>query len=345
MIEAALKAKKHPRFPVKRIRAIVAVMLAVLFIGTMGYHFIMHFNILDSLYMTVITLSTVGFGEIKPFTPAGQIFTIFLILVGVGILTFAVESIMEIWLDPDVAGFFRDAANTRKVKKMENHYIICGLGRVGSHVAEEMFREGVPFACVERDPEQAKAHRDRNWVVIEGDATDDAILYKAGIEKAKAIICVMDSDVNNLYVTISARGIRNDLTIITRAVEDGNIKKFKKAGATQVISPYTMLGKRIVRSVLKPSVDTLVDQALNRPEYDFHLEELLMDDHCSTICGKSIKESGIKAKTGGASIISILKQDKSVHNNPDPDEIIEKGDILIVIGTSEQLKKFRDEIG
>lgn len=338
-----MKMENRTGLPLKRLRDLLLIVLTIIFIGTVGYHQIMDLNFLDSLYMTVITLDTVGFQEVKPLTPAGKIFTILLILGGVGVLTYAVESILMITTHPNVSRYFSNLGIKKRVKKMKNHYIICGLGRVGSHVAEEMASEGVDFVCIEKDTRINESLSDRNWVIVEGDATEDAVLYKAGIEKAKGIICVMDSDINNLYVTLSARGIRSDLSIITRADEDSSIPKFQRAGATQVISPYTLLGKRIVRSALKPSVENIINLTLNEPLYDFHLEEIQVETKCTTICGKSVKDSEIKSKSG-ASIVSIIKKDKSMINNPDPHELIEQGDTLILIGTSEQLKKAKEGI-
>jgi voltage-gated potassium channel len=336
------RSRHSMRLPWKRLKMILLVVLAVILTGTIGYHYIEQLNFLDSLYMTVITLATVGYAEVKPFTPEARIFTIILIMAGVVILTYAVESLIEIVTDPNIAKYFKNIGIDRKVSKMENHYIICGLGRVGSHVAHELSADGALIVCIEKDVKVVELRAEESWVVIEDDATEDAVLYRAGIEKAKGLICTMDSDVNNLYVTISARSIRSDMIIITRVVEDSSIPKFKKAGATLVVSPYTMLGKRIARSVLKPTVDTFTDLALNQPHYDFHLEEIQLQQ-CTSICGKSIRDSEIKKKTG-ASIVSIVKEDKTLINNPDPDVVLEFGDTLILIGTSEQLKKVKEEI-
>ncbi|MDQ7825526.1 MAG: potassium channel protein [Candidatus Eremiobacteraeota bacterium] len=338
----AFRNRYADAIPIRRVRFIFSVLAAVLVLGTIGFKHIENLTWIDALYMTVITLATVGFGEVKPFTPAGRIFTIFLILGGVGLLTYAVESLILFMSDPNFAKYLKAFSVDRKVNRMENHFIICGLGRVGSHVAEELAANEAPFVCIEHDTRAVDTKRSRDWVIIEGDATDDEVLYMAGITRAKGLICTMDSDVNNLYVTLSARAIRGDITIITRVVDDSSTAKFQKAGASQIISPYTMLGKRIARSVLKPSVDTMIDLALNQPLYDFHLEEIQIEK-CNRICGLSVKRSGIKSKTG-ASIVSIVKTDGTMVNNPSPDELIEHGDTLIMIGTSEQLRKMKEEI-
>ncbi len=334
--------KRHYRLdlPLKRLRRIVIIVIILVLIGTTGYSLIEHYTLLDSVYMTVITLATVGFTELKPFSPEGRLFTIFLILGGVIIITYAIETMIEIVTEPNVSKYFKAIALDKRLRLMENHYIICGIGRVGIHVADELAAVGAPFICIEKDPKVAESRKRKDYLIIEDDATDDEVLLRAGIDRAKGLICTMDSDVNNLFVTISARNIRKDIIIITRVSDDRSIEKFKQAGATQVVSPYTMLGKRIARSVLKPTVESVLDLALNQPDFDFHVEEVLVDG-LTPFYRKSIQKSGIKQKTG-ASIISIVKEDKSLINNPPPDVMIEKGDTLILIGSNEQLGKVRE---
>jgi len=326
--------------PLRRLRRIVLIVVVLVMIGTIGYMLIEHYSVLDSIYMTVITLATVGFGELRPFTPEARLFTIFLILGGVIIMTYAIETMIEIVTDPNVSKYFKEIALDKRLKRMENHYIICGIGRVGIHVADELAAVGADFICIEKDPRVAEAGRKQDYLIIEDDATDDEALLRAGIDRAKGLICTMDSDVNNLFVTISARNIRKDIIIITRVADDRSIEKFKQAGATQVVSPYTMLGKRIARSVLKPTVESVLELALNQPDFDFHVEEVRIEG-CTPICRQSIQKSGIKQKTG-ASIISIVKKDKSLINNPSPDVMIGEGDTLILIGSNEQLGKVRE---
>lgn len=334
------KRHYHLDLPLKRLKRIILIVIVMLLIGTFGYRLIEHYTIFDSVYMTVITLTTVGFGELKPFTPAGRLFTIFLILGGVIVITYAIETMIEIVTDPNVSKYIKEIALDKRLRHMDNHYIICGIGRVGIHVADELAAVGAPFICIEKDPKVAEAGKKLDYLIIEDDATDDEVLLRAGIDRAKGLICTMDSDVNNLFVTISARNIRKDIIIITRVSDDRSIEKFKQAGATQVVSPYAMLGKRIARNVLKPTVASVIDLALNEPDVDFHVEEVHIDGR-TPFYRKSVQKSGIKQNTG-ASIISIVKEDKSLINNPSPDVMIEKGDTLILIGSNEQLGKVRE---
>jgi voltage-gated potassium channel len=313
----------------------IIVILILLSAGAMGYHVIEGWSVFDSLYMTVITITTVGYGETHQLSKEGRIFTIFLIMSSFGGMGYVVGSIAQTF----IAGQIRMALGRRKlekrVKRLKNHYILCGYGRIGSFIATEFDVEDVPFVVIEKDPERIKLLEEDGFPYVEGDATDDEHLMNAGVEKAKGLIAATGSDADNLYITLSSRSLNPSIFILSRAAEEGAEKKLLSAGANRVVSPYLMGAARIVNAVLRPNVVEFVDLVVERKHLELQLEEITIADD-ARFKGKPLRESGIRREFG-LIVVAIKKASGAMIFNPSSETLIEKGDVLIALGEKKHL--------
>lgn len=326
--------------PLERIRTVGFLVLVLLLVGTVGYRLLCHLSWLDAFYFTVITMSTVGYREVGELTSGGKLFTISLIFSGVGVLAFAVSTTLEILLDEQNRTYFTHLLNLRKSRRMENHYIVCGMGRVGRSVCQELSEAAVPFLVVDNDPERVQGAIALNWVAILGDASEDKILHLANITKARGLVCTVDTDAANLFVLVSAKALNPNLEVSARVNDDSNVKKFERAGAVHVYSPFSLLGRRIARTITRPRVLELLDVALEHNNFDITIEEFTVSPS-SPLAWLSLKDSGIRQNFGGV-VMSVIRENREILHNPDPDLVCQPGDILITLGTPEQLKKMRE---
>ncbi len=313
----------------------IIVILILLMAGTAGYLLIEGWSFFDALYMTVTTITTVGYGEIHQLSRQGRIFTIFLILSGVGGMGYVLGSIVQIF----IAGQIRMALGRRKleqkVKRLKNHYVLCGYGRIGSFIAQAFAGENVPFVVVEKDPERIKMLDEDGFAYVEGDATDDQILIRAGVEKGRCLVAATGSDANNLYITLSARALNPSIYILSRAAEQAAERKLLSAGANRVVSPYLIGAARMLNAVLRPNIVEFVDLVVERKHLELQLEEITVKD-ASRFEGKPLRESGIRRELG-LIVVAIKKAGGDMIFNPSSETLIEKGDCLIVLGEKKQL--------
>ena len=317
------------------IRPIIVIIFVISF-GTIGYSIIERWNPFDSLYMTIITLTTVGYGEVHPLSKAGKFFTIILILSGVGAMLYALGSGAKTLIE----GELREILGRKKVSKIiegiRNHYIICGYGRMGKIISKEMSSHGAHFVVIEKSAE-VLAIVDKDILAIQGDSTQDAILKGAGIEKAQGLISVLSSDADNLYVVLSARGLNPKLRIAARASEEGVEQKLIRAGADNVISPYHIGALRIAHTMLKPAVVDFIEFATKKGNIELQMEEIKVKED-SHIMGLSLDECGMR-KELGIIIVAIKRASGEMEFNPTSASIIKQGDTLIAMGEVSQLKK------
>lgn len=321
--------------PWRRVRLGLLAFVTVTAVGSTGYLFL-GFSLLDALYQTVITLSTVGFREVHPLTRAGKIYTMVLIFFGVGTVlttfTVVVEAVIE--------GRLRDAYGRRRMQRkiagMSGHTIICGWGRVGQSIARYVAAGGQPLVIVDTDGERL-AQLDHPSVV--GDATDDAVLAAAGIARASSLIAAIDTDAENLFVALTARSLRPDLFIVARSRTASSEEKLRRAGADRVVNPQAIGGERMAAFVLQPHVAEFVDVVMHDGSLEFRLEEVPVPTS-SPLAGRTIRENQLRDTTG-ALVLALRGADGSFHTNPDPDTLVAAGQILIVIGTADQLAKLR----
>ncbi len=321
---------------------IIILIMLVIFGGTAGYQIIEGWTFIEALYMTIITISTVGFKEVGQLSNGGRIFTIFLILGGIVVITSGISLIFSSIIEGTFGEIIRRQRMEKKLAKIRNHFIICGFGAVGEDVVNEFIRENKPFVLIEKDKNVLNKLLKEfpGTILVIGDATDDEILKNAQIEKAKGVLAVLGKTADNLYICLSARSLNAKLRIIARVIESESIDKLKKAGADYVFSPEKIGGIRLAAAALKPAVTSFLD-AIIRGEYlDLVLNEVEVQEH-SSIVRKTLQESEISKNIG--IIISAIKSantDKLIFN-PSSKTIINPGDILIVFGSLDQIKQLK----
>jgi len=323
--------------PVKHLKTSILVLLALVSLGTAGYMGIEGWRFLDALYMTVITLGTVGFKEVHDLSDAGKIFTIILIIIGVSVLGYLIGSLAQIMFE----GQFQRIIGRKKVEKMvdalKDHYIICGFGRMGSLICKEFSMKPLPFVVVEKSAELIEKLKEDNYLFLHGDATDDEALLKAGIKRAKGLISVVTSDTENVYITLTARGLNPDLYILSRSGEENSEIKLKRAGANKVVSPYHIGGNRMAQAILRPNVVDFIEIATGREHMELQMEEISIPAN-SRFVGENLMSSGFRKETG-VIIIGIKKAAGSMVFNPQSHVKFEALDTLIVLGEPDAILK------
>ncbi len=316
----------------RRLMALAAALVVVLVVGTLGYVIIEGWSVFEAFYMVVITLSTVGFREVREISDAGRVFTILLILGGVSILAYAVATLIEFIVSGQLSGMYRRRAVRREIAALSGHFIICGYGRVGESVAREFAANGASFVVIDNDPAAAEHLDQAGYLHLLGDAADDEVLEEAGIQKARGLVAAVDSDADNTFVILSARVLRPDMLIVGRANSEESLRKVRKAGADHVISPYSIGGKKMATLMLKPLVHDYLEVVSGGGEIEFRLEEFALNDTCE-IVGKSIAELEIRKRTG-ATILAVRHGDSGLFDtNPSPEITLDDGDVVIAIGT------------
>jgi voltage-gated potassium channel len=319
-----------------RQKFIIAVGLVILVasFGTAGYMLLEGWNFIDSLYMTVITLASVGFKEVHDLSLFGRIFTIIIIIGGVGTVAYALSAGAKIILEGELQEVYGRRRLEKKIKELKDHYIVCGYGRMGRIICRELREKNIKFVIVEKQPDIHKDSED--LLIFPGDATNDEVLKELGIEKARGLVSVLPSDAENLFVVLSARGLNPDLFIVVRAGEEGSEKKLIRAGADKVVSPYHIGGLRIAHTVLKPAVVDFIEFATKSGNIDLQMEEVLIQES-SALVGKSLDECGIGRELG-IIIVAIKRPDGEMKFNPTFKSAIKTGDTLIALGESSKLK-------
>jgi voltage-gated potassium channel len=314
------------------------LLLTIIFTGALFYHFHESARWVDAFYMTVITVATVGFGEIFPLSDTGRIFTAFLILSSFGIFAYSVSSITKFVID----GEFNNIQKNRKLKseleKLDQHVIICGYGRNGKQAAQVLKKFGQRFVVIEEKKELTDAMtHDYKHLVITGDSTHDEVLIRAGIERARALITTLPIDADNLFIVLTARSLNPKLSIISRASEDSSDRKLRIAGANNVIMPDKIGGAHMAELVMKPDVIEFIDFITGQGSDTINLEEFTFENLPEHLQNKSIKELEIRNKSG-ANIIGFKTAEGHYTVNPSPDTLIIPHAKLFVLGTPEQIK-------
>lgn len=308
---------------------------ALLIGGTLGYWLIEGWSPLDSLYMTVITVSTVGFGELRPLSPAGKLFTAALILFGVGALAYAASKTTESLLEHRVLHWRR---LQREIKQMQDHVIVCGYGRMGTTVCEQLLARGVQVVVIDRNPELEEPLERARICLIRGDATDDAVLQRAGLGRASALAAVLPHDADNLFVTLTARNLSPRLTIVTRAAIEKNRSKMITAGATRVLNPYLSGGRIMARQLLHPNVTEFMDViTAHGEESAIGLEEVQLMAG-SSLAGVMLRDAPIR-KEMDLIVVGVRTPGEGMIFNPPHDLAPAVGDVLVVLGPRDNLRR------
>ncbi len=324
--------------------AFVGSLVAVVVVGTVGYRLIEGWGLLDCLYMTVITIFTVGYREVHPLSTTGTVFTMVLVVVGVGAILYGLGRMAQFVLGEQLAGVFKRRAVKRQVERLQGHYIICGYGRVGQAVARQFSSHKAKFVVVDNDPEAVAQAETEGLLAIRGDATADEVLEAAGVRRARGLVAAVGSDAGNIYVTLSARVLNPALLIVARAGSDDAASKLKRAGADHVVSLYGIGGERMATLVLKPAVSDYLEVITGGGQLEFRLEEFALRPGSPAV-GKSLEALAVRRETG-ASILAVRRSDTGVFDtNPSGQTCLREGDMVIAIGTPTEIAKLEELLG
>jgi voltage-gated potassium channel len=328
--------KYHSPFEHPLLLAAGSVVLIVFF-GSLGYCLIEGWSINDALYMTVITLSTVGFGEVQTLSPEGRLFTAALIIAGVGVATYSFTTIVRAIVEGELTRLRGAQRMKKKIAGLRNHTIVCGFGRLGRIVVRELLEAGKDAVVVEVEPKAIEELERSGISYIEGSAYEDEVLRTAGIEYAESLLSLLPKDADNVYVTLCARDLNPDLSIVSRTEDDDGEKRLRRAGANQVVAPYRVSGNRIVQRLIRPNVSDFLELAAGRGAQQLAIEEIVVNN-TSPLVGKTLAESNLPKETG-AIIAAIISGGGEMSFNPGATSIIEGGATLIVLGHKESLEK------
>ncbi|NES87122.1 MAG: potassium channel protein [Moorea sp. SIO2B7] len=312
--------------------------------GTLWYWLIEGWSFSDAAYMTMITLSTVGFSEVHPLGERSRLFTIGLILMGLIIIGYIVNRFTEAIIE----GYFQETIRLRQEKRLietlTQHYIVCGFSRTGRQIALEFEAEGVPFIIIDSQPEQIEQAKGDGYMVVEGDATLDESLLAAKIDKAICLVAALRSDAENLYTVLSAKTLNPKIRAIARASTEEAVQKLQRAGADAVVSPYITGGRRLAAAALRPQVMDFVDGILTGTDRSFYMEEFLIDAESCPCVGQTLREARLRSQSG-ALVLAIRRLDGTLMAGPTGDTSLMEGDLLICMGTAEQLRQINRILG
>ena len=315
------------------------VILIVLLLGIFGYMVIEGWSLLDSIYMTVITLSTVGYGEVRDISGTGRIFTITLILFGIFIITYTVGWIAKNFIEGEMRAILGRRKLDKQIKSLRDHYIICGYGRIGKIICKELMMKSIPLIVIEKDERVRQELEYDNILYLDNDATHEETLREAGIGQAKGLISVVGSDPENVFICLTARGLNHQLYILSRAEDEGTEGKLLQAGASEVILPYRIGGRRMAQAIIRPTVSDFLESAIHDHSFELNIEEIVVGED-SPLSNLTLVDSGIRREMD-IIIIGIKQKDGKMVFNPFSRTKIQSGDILIAMGRDKDLERLR----
>ena len=321
----------------RRVIALIVIPFLLFAFGTVGYMLIEGWNAIDAFYMTAITLTTVGFGEVQTLTTNGRIFTVALLVAGVAFIAYGLEYL----LTANLGDTWRERRMKQTIDSLENHVIVCGYGRVGQSAVASLQNSKRLVIVLEKDAEKAEELQAQNMTYLIGDATKDEALQQAGIDRAWGMLVCTGDDSRNLFIVLSARALNANLYIVTRSVDAENDRKMRRAGANRVVSPYRIGGQHMANIVIRPHVTDFFDVVTLDGGIELWVEELVVNEN-SRLVGRTVGEANIRQETG-VSIIAMIREDRS--SIPKAHTSLQAGDELIVVGTREQLAKLEKLTG
>lgn len=322
---------------VRRLWLLLLVPLLLVALGALGYELIEGWSFFDSLYMSVITLTTVGYHEVHPLSGAGRVFTMAFVMVGVFTLFFMATETVRAIVSGEVRSILGRQRLERSLQELSNHFVVCGLGRMGRFVCHEFSSLGLPFVVVEKSPALLQGFAMPHGIPLPGDATSDEVLRKAGVERARGLVTAAASDADNLYITMSARFLNEGLFIVARAEEEHAEMKLRRAGANKVVSPYAIGGQRVALAVLRPNVMDFLELATRSQHLELQIEETAVGAR-SALAGKTLEDSRIRRDLG-IIIVAIKKPGGQMAFNPPGTAVLDAGDLLITLGHRQQLDR------
>ncbi len=321
----------------KKLLIVFLLIVALWLTGVAGYMVIEKWRLLDSVYMTAISLTTVGFKEVRPLSDYGRIFTIVLITLGVGLFFYAAGTLAEAIIEGHIRGLIGKKRMEKRIYKLSNHYVVCGYGRLGRVICQELQMRRFPVVVIDNRETAIKVAGQNGLLYLKGDATLDETLVRAGIKRAKGLITVLGTDAANVYITISARSINPRFTIVARAEDENAEKKMFRVGATKVISPYKIGATRMALAVLKPTLTEFLDLASHSVGFDLDIEQIEIM-HGSELAGKALKDVSLRERTG-VTVVAIKKKGGRLSLQFSPDEPLAPGDTIIALGSKSGVQK------
>ncbi|MEP7340340.1 MAG: potassium channel protein [Acidobacteriota bacterium] len=327
----------------KRLLYPLAAVVVIVLAGTLGYCWIEGWSWFDALYMTVITLATIGYGETHPLTQWGRAFTLALIVVGVAVFGFLISSLTRAVIETGITAALGRRKLFKDISQLKDHYILCGAGRVGLRIVDELAKKGVDFVVIERDEEVAQRLLANGHLVLMGDATDETVLEGARVRHARTLISAASSDAENVYITLTTRGMNPDLYIVTRAVGHAAERQLMRAGANKVISPVLIGSHRMAQAALSPAVADFIELTTMTETLDLNFDQIRIGEG-SPLNGVALKDSGIRSQHQ-VMIVAITAREGEMVFNPSGDQILRAGDLLIAIGTGAGLAKLAEIAG
>ena len=312
---------------------VIGLLVALVLFGTIGYMIIEGWSMLEALYMTVITMTTIGYGETKPLSDAGRVFTIGLIVIGVIIASYTLTTTIELFTSQEFLLHLRNRRRRQALEKISNHCILCGFGRMGRSLAMELQARGSAIIAVDMQDEAIAECQNLGIPIVQGNASDEDTLCQAGIERAQSLVTVTPSDAENIFIILTARSLNPDLKIISRVTAENSIAKLQKAGADTVISPYTIAGRRIAHILTRPGVTNFLDGVLEFGDHQMRLEEFIIDED-SPLAGLTLAQAKMKAV-----VLAVDYPDQRVFTHPAADTKLLPGTAIIVMGLDSELDK------
>jgi voltage-gated potassium channel len=315
------------------------LVLGILVIGTGGYTLLEGWSLLDSLFMTVITLATIGYGEVHPLTSAGRVFTVLIIFIGVGTLGYALAEVTAFLAGGGVRAYRRRERMERMMENLRGHTMVCGCGRLGTALVEELHAQQLPFIVIDRDPRVVERLGLRGDIAfLQGDANDDQVLKAAGIDRANTLVAALNDDASNVFLTLSARVLTREtnpsLTIHGKAEDPASQVKLERAGANHVFIPGRVVGHRIAHQILRPAITELIGLSTRKGDFELGIEELLAQN--LNAVGRSLRESGLWGRPE-LMVLAVKSRNGDVVFPPRPDELLQEGDRVVLLGRPDQL--------
>ncbi len=328
--------RQSERGPIRRLLAPLTLLVAVIAAGSLGYMYLEDLGPIEAVYMSVITVTTVGFREVHPLGPTGQLFTVGLILFGVGAFTYFATSVANYFIAGEIRGLLEQRKMRKEIDQLSDHFIVCGYGRMGQQVAREFQREHRPLVVIDSSESAYHLAVEHGLLAIQGDAEDDEVLKSAGVERARGLVAVLEHDASNLLVTLSARAMNPEIFIGVRTQEEANTSKFYAAGANRVLFPHGLGGRRIAQMAIRPHVTEFLELVMHDEELALWLEELKVAIG-SRLDGCAIGEAHIRRQTG-ANIVALRRRTGELLTTLDASTRLQAGDIIVALGTRKALE-------
>ena len=326
--------------PLRKARFAFLLLLLIFIAGTLGYHFLEGWTFGESMYATIVTLGTVGYGDFYPVSTEGRMFAVFLIVFGVGTMAYTFAMVMENFMEGRLRKVLGRGKLKKQIERINDHYIICGCGKIGHLICRELTDEKVGFIVIDNNPEVIQKIEDEGFIYVNGCATEDKILIEAGIKRAKGVVCVLPTDADNLYVVLTAKELNPDVYVLSRFEDEASERRLIKAGADRVISPHKVGGKRMTLALLRPAMLDFMEITVGKKSLSLRMEELQVCEF-SHVVGKSLANSGLRREYG-LIVVAVHKGSGQMVLNPSANYVIEEGDKLIALGEEENLVRFSE---